>query len=217
MSTESNENATVAEAAGSNETEIKEEAALPLDAQIESILYVSSAPITLNRLARTLLTTKTKIRAALQALEEGLASRGLRLQWQDESIQLTTAPENRAVVERFLGLEVPPTRLSQAALEVLAIIAYMQPITRPQVDEIRGVNSDGALRTLLSKGLLSEVGRLEGPGRPILYGTTSEFMQYFGLSKLTELPPLPDSPVLIEEERQETSEESQDKEEERQE
>lgn len=217
MSTESNENATAAEAAGSNETEIKEEVALPLDAQIESILYVSSAPITLNRLARTLLTTKTKIRAALQALEEGLASRGLRLQWQDESIQLTTAPENRAVVERFLGLEVPPTRLSQAALEVLAIIAYMQPITRPQVDEIRGVNSDGALRTLLSKGLLSEVGRLEGPGRPILYGTTSEFMQYFGLSKLTELPPLPDSPVLIEEEKKETAEESQDKEEERQE
>lgn len=222
MSTESNENSPAGGTAGSNETEIQEAEALPLDSQIESILFVSSGPVSLNRLARTLLTTKNKIRKALQVLETRYEAGGMRLQWegQEESIQLTTAPQNSAVVERFLGLEVPPTRLSQAALEVLAIIAYMQPITRPQVDEIRGVNSDGALRTLLSRGLLSEVGRLEGPGRPILYGTTSEFMQYFGLSKMTELPPLPDISIIMgeqaekseedEEKKQETTEESRE-------
>ena len=83
------------------------------------------------------------------------------------AVQLTTAPEASDAVERFLGLEVT-ARISQAALEVLAMVAYMQPITRPQIDQIRGVNSDGALRTLLSKGLLEENGRLDTPGRPIL-------------------------------------------------
>ena len=104
-------------------------------------------------------------------------------------VQLTTAPESSAVVERFLGLEVS-ARLSQAAIEVLAIIAFIQPVTRPQVDQIRGVNSDSSLRTLLSFGLIEEVGRLETPGRPILYATTPDFLQYFGLNSLGELPPL---------------------------
>ena len=82
------------------------------------------------------------------------------------------------------------SRLSQASLEVLAIVAYMQPVTRPQLDQVRGVNSDGALRTLLSKGLVQEMGRMETPGRPILYGTTADFLQHFGLTTLEELPPL---------------------------
>ena len=106
-------------------------------------------------------------------------------------MQLTTAPEASAVVERFLGLETT-TRLSQAALEVLAIVAYSQPVTRPQVDQLRGVNSDGALRSLLSKGLIEELGRLEKPGRPIIYGTTPDFLQSFGLSALTDMPSLDD-------------------------
>jgi segregation and condensation protein B len=104
-------------------------------------------------------------------------------------VQLTTAPAASAIIERFLGLEMT-TRLSQAALEVLAIVAYMQPVTRPQIDDIRGVNSDGALRTLLGKGMVEELGRMETPGRPILYGTTIEFLQYFGLTSVDELPPL---------------------------
>lgn len=90
-----------------------------------------------------------------------------------------------------MGLEAT-TRLSPAALEVLAIIAYMQPITRPSIDQVRGVNSDGALRTLLSKGLIEEQGRMDTPGRPILYGTTPEFLQYFGLSLIGDLPGLAD-------------------------
>jgi segregation and condensation protein B len=92
------------------------------------------------------------------------------------------------LVERFLGLEAT-SRLSRAALEALAIIAYQQPVTRPEIEAVRGVNSDGVLKSLLSKGLIQEVGRAERPGRPILYSTTSEFLQHFGLNTLEELPP----------------------------
>lgn len=174
------------------------ETALDLEALIESILFVSSGPVSMGRLARTLEITPGAARQAVQALAARYAGRGLRLQWLDEAVQFTTAPEAHGVVERFLGLEAPTSRLSQAALEVLAIVGYMQPITRPQVDELRGVNSDGALRTLLSKGLLEEVGRVDSPGRPILYGTTPEFMQHFGLSNLAELPPLPGEELAAE-------------------
>ena len=163
-----------------------------IPALIESILFVASGPVPITRLARTLGVTNSVIRKGLKTLDETYSGRGLRLLRIDNTVQLTTAPENSEVVEAFLGIEVLPSRLSQAALEVLSIIAYMQPVTRPQIDEVRGVNSDGALRTLLSRGLLEEVGRLEGPGRPILYGTSPEFMQYFGLGDLAELPPLPE-------------------------
>ncbi|MCB9418571.1 MAG: SMC-Scp complex subunit ScpB [Ardenticatenaceae bacterium] len=158
-------------------------------ALLESMLFVSSGPVSTGRLAKALETTSAAVTSLLHMLEEDYHERGLRLQWSGSAVQLTTAPEASAVIERFLGLELT-TRLSQAALEVLAIIAYMQPITRPQVDQIRGVNSDGALRTLLSKGLIEELGRLETPGRPILYGTAPEFLQHFGLNTIEELPPL---------------------------
>jgi segregation and condensation protein B len=104
-------------------------------------------------------------------------------------VQLTTAPELAELVELFLGLEAT-THLSRAALETLAIIAYQQPVTRPQVDSLRGVNSDSMMKSLLSKGLVQESGRTDGPGRPILYSTTPEFLQHFGLSSIIELPPL---------------------------
>jgi segregation and condensation protein B len=102
---------------------------------------------------------------------------------------LTSAPEAAEAIETFLGLEAT-SRLSGAALEALAIIAYQQPVTRPQVDAIRGVNSDGVMKNLLHKGLIQEVGRAEGPGRPILYSTTPEFLGHFGLASLDDLPPL---------------------------
>jgi segregation and condensation protein B len=158
-------------------------------ALLESILFVASGPVSVHRLARTLEASPAGVRGLLRSLETDYAQRGLRLQWSGNEVQMTTAPEAANVVERFLGLETP-SRLSQAALEVLAIVAYMQPATRPEIDEIRGVNSDAALRTLLSRGLLEEVGRRETPGRPILYGTTPDFLQYFGLISLEELPPL---------------------------
>lgn len=162
-------------------------------ALLESMLFVSSGPVALSRLGKVLEMTPTAVRHLLDELIESYQERGLRLQWTDNSVQLTTAPAASSAIETFLELELT-TRLSQAALEVLAIVAYMQPITRPQIDQIRGVNSDGALRTLLSKGLIEEVGRLETPGRPILYGSTPDFLQHFGLTMLAELPELePDS------------------------
>jgi len=160
-----------------------------LTALLESILFVASGPVSLYRLAKTLDTTPAGVRGLLLSLEEEYTTRGLRLQWSGNEVQLTTVPEASEVIERFLGLEVS-SRLSQAALEVLAIVAYMQPTTRPEIDDIRGVNSDAALRTLLSKGLVEEIGRMDTPGRPILYGTTPEFLQHFGLASVEQLPPL---------------------------
>ena len=162
-----------------------------LAALVESMLFVASGPIPVSRLAKALETTQTAVKSLLRELGTEYETRGIRLQWTGNNVQLTTAPAAATLIERFLGLELT-SRLSQAALEVLAIVAYMQPITRPQVDQIRGVNSDGSLRTLLSKGLIEEVGRMDTPGRPILYGSTPEFLQHFGLTILDELPPLED-------------------------
>ncbi|MDW8071163.1 MAG: SMC-Scp complex subunit ScpB, partial [Anaerolineae bacterium] len=124
-------------------------------------------------------------------------TRGVRVQRHGEQLQLVTAPGAARYVERLLGLSGGGS-LSPAALETLAIIAYKQPITRPEIEAVRGVNSDSVLRTLLSKGLIQEVGRLETVGRPVLFGTTLEFLQYFGLSGLDELPPLEEEKTLSE-------------------
>lgn len=163
--------------------------ALSLEARIESLLFVAEGPVSISRLAEALETTPAHVEQALANLEVAYAGRGLRLQKAGERVQLTTAPEAASLIERFLGLTVR-ARLSQAALETLAIIAYRQPITRSEIEAIRGVNSDSVLRTLLSAGLIEETGRAPAVGRPILYGTTPEFLQYFGLSSLDELPPL---------------------------
>ena len=160
-------------------------------ALLESLLFVASGPVSTSRLGTVLDISPATVRSLLGDLAKSYADGGLRLQWIGQSVQLTSAPEASDVVERFLGLEVI-SRLSPAALEVLAIIAYMQPITRPSIDQIRGVNSDAALRTLLSKSLIEEQGRMDTPGRPILYGTTPEFLQHFGLSFIDELPSLTD-------------------------
>ena len=162
---------------------------LSLAAQIESLLFVADEPISAHRLAEALEVTSGQVEEALHELASHYDGRGLRLQTIDNCVQLTTAPEAAPSIERFLGLEAR-MHLSQAALEALAIIAYQQPITRAQIEALRGVNCDGVLRTLTSKGLIEEIGRLEQAGRPILYGTTFEFLQYFGLQDLAELPPL---------------------------
>lgn len=163
--------------------------ALSMLAMLESLLFVASGPVSAARLASALEVTPAVVQELLRELEVGYSGRGLRLQWSGGMVQLTTAAEAGLVIERFLGLEVT-TRLSQAALEVLAIVSYLQPVTRPQIDQLRGVNSDGALRSLLSKGMIEEVGRLEKPGRPILYGTTPDFLQSFGLTSVAEMPQL---------------------------
>ena len=173
-------------------------------AKIESMLFVASGPVPIARFAKVLDLTKKQTEKLLYKLQEDYLDRGLDLQWTNDGVQLTTAPETASLIELFMGLE-STTRLSNAALEVLSIVAYLQPVTRPHVDQIRGVNSDGALRKLLTHALIEEVGRQDTPGRPILYGTTPEFLQHFGLDSIDALPPLPadeddveqDSPFVV--------------------
>jgi segregation and condensation protein B len=165
----------------------------PTIARLEALLFVAAGGVLPAQLAASLDLPLREIEKYLDMLEKKLASvsdpHGLRLQRHHGRIQLTTAPELSADVERFLGLEAS-SKLSRAALETLAIIAYQQPVTRPEIDAVRGVSSDGVLKSLLSKGLIQEIGRADRPGRPIIYTTTSDFLQYFGLNSLEELPPL---------------------------
>jgi segregation and condensation protein B len=170
-----------------------------LPSLLESLLFVSPAPAPVSRLAQAAGVTVAEVEAALSALEAGLDNgiRGLRLQRKGDRVALTTAPQHAPFIEKFLGLD-PSARLSTAAMETLAVIAYRQPLTRPQIEAIRGVNCDGVLRTLLSRELVEAVGRLEQPGRPFLYGTTFQFLQYFGLGDLSDLPLLPEPSPLAE-------------------
>ena len=156
---------------------------------VESLLFVADEPVSVGRLAEALETTPGEVERALRELEAALSDRGLRLERMGSRVQMVTAPEAAPYVERLLGLK-ERRRLSPAALETLAIIAYQQPISRPQIEAIRGVNCDSVLRTLLAAGLIEEVGRAQTVGRPILYGTTFAFLQHFGLRSLEDLPAL---------------------------
>jgi segregation and condensation protein B len=163
---------------------------LPLDATIEALLFVSPGPVTVYQMAESLEVPADLVQKALRALDERYGtSGGLSLQKHGERYQLTTSPAMAKPIEKFLGLQAT-SKLSRAALESMAIVAYKQPITRPEIDAIRGVNSDGVIKSLLSKGLITEQGRSDGPGRPIIYETTNDFLQYFGLKSLEELPTL---------------------------
>ncbi len=167
---------------------------LSLENLVESLLFVADGPVPASQLAAALDARPQQVKKALLALEQSYQERGLQLQHTNGRVQLTTHPQAAVAIEQFLGLE-SQQRLSSAALEALAIVAYRQPVTRPQIDGVRGVNSDSVLKNLLFKGLIKEIGRSEGPGRPILYGTTSAFLQHFGLASLRELPPLePEEP-----------------------
>jgi segregation and condensation protein B len=161
-----------------------------LTAALEALLFVASGPVAASQLAEVLGKSSAEVNESLKLLGGKLdANRGLSLQWHKNKVQLTSSPQYGNVIEEFLGLEAS-SKLSRAALETLSIIAYKQPATRPQLDSIRGVNSDGVIKSLLSKGLIEEVGRAEGPGRPIMYGTTPDFLQHFGINALDDLPAL---------------------------
>lgn len=155
---------------------------------LEAVLFVSSSSIPLAEITKIVDISTSELSVLIKKMNEEYAeTHGIRIMVHNNRAQLTTAPELAEKIEEFLGLEITTT-LSRAALESLAIIAYKQPITRPQIDEIRGVNSDGVVRTLLSKGLIEETGRAETMGKPILYGTTEDFLHYFGLESIVELP-----------------------------
>ena len=159
--------------------------ALPM--LIEGILFVADEPVTISDLAAVLEVTPRAVRLGLEELTERLQGRGVRLQQMGDEVQVVSAPEAGAFIERFLGSE-GAQRLSTAALEALAVIAYRQPVTRATVEMIRGVNSDHAIGTLRTRGLVEEVGRAPGLGRAVLLGTTVRFLEHFGLERPEDLP-----------------------------
>ena len=158
-------------------------------ARIEALLFVASAPATASQIGEALSISIKEVESALAELQnEYGGKRGIAIQSHGGRYQLTTSAVFAEDVERFIGIE-STAKLSKAAIETMAIIAYKQPITRPGIDAIRGVSSDGVMKSLLSKGLIQEVGRADGPGRPILFSTTVDFLQHFGLNSLEQLPP----------------------------
>jgi len=156
---------------------------------VESLLFVADKPVELRQLVRTLEADEEAITAAIELLGEECHQRGVRVLRDGDMVQMVSSPEAASYVEKFLGLG-GAGRLSAAALETLAIIAYEQPVTRAQLQAIRGVNSDRIVANLIARGLVKEAGRLEQAGRPALLVTTPEFLQHFGFSSLDDLPPL---------------------------
>ena len=162
---------------------------LPLKTLVESLLFVAEGPVQIAALAKALEVDAERIETALVELKQEYTQRGMRVQRLRDKVQLVTAPDAALAIEKFLGID-GSGHLSAAALETLAIIAYRQPVTRPAIEAVRGVNCDGVIQTLLSRGLIQEMGRQETAGRPILYATTFEFLQNFGLRDTDDLPPL---------------------------
>jgi len=157
-------------------------------ADIESLLFVAGRPLTRGELRAVCRLSADEMDERLGDLEVQLAERGIRLVSSGDRVMLTTAPGVGPLIARYLGADA--VRLSPAALETLAIVAYRQPVTRGVVERIRGVDSGHVVRGLLHRRLLNELGRAETPGRPILYGTSMDFMERFGLTSLDDLPPL---------------------------
>src|SRR6266566_317184 len=167
-------------------------AELPLQhivSAIESLLFVAGRPLEHAELRKLLNIDDARLAGSLQMLTDNLESqgRGIRLQWLGEHVQLVTAPENARFVAALLGLPMT-AKLTTAAMETLAVVSYRQPVTRAQIEAIRGVNSDRALASLIQHGLVAEIGRAQTVGRPALFATTSEFLQQFGLTGLEQLP-----------------------------
>jgi segregation and condensation protein B len=155
---------------------------------LEALLFVAERPLSRREIAGLAGVPREEVDARLGDLEVSLRQRGLRLVMSGDRVELATAAEAGPLVARYLGLD--PVRLSPAALETLAIVAYRQPVTRSTVERIRGVDSDYTLRALLHRRLVIELGRSEAPGRPILYGTGFDFLERFGLTSLDDLPVL---------------------------
>ncbi len=158
------------------------------ETQLEALLFVAEKPLARAEIARLAGVDREAVDERLGDLEVTLSARGIRLVLSGDRVELTTAPEAGALVARYVGADA--VRLSPAALETLAIVAYRQPITKAGIERIRGVDSDYTVRALLHRRLVAEQGRAEAPGRPILYGTGFEFLERFGITSLEDLPAL---------------------------
>ena len=165
-----------------------------LPAVIESLLFIAGEPQEIGTLAKSLNVPRRQVEKALEALDAAGEGRGLFVQRLGDRVQLATVPDAAPYIEQFLEVEHGP--LSRASLEALAIIAYRHPVTRAVIESVRSVNSDHAVATLQARGLIEEVGRAPGPGRPVLFAPTVRFLQYFGLQRTDDLPPLPDLPEM---------------------
>ena len=166
-----------------------------LKGRIEAILFVAGEAVTVKELTRALQTEEKAVKAELNAIrdEYDYDQRGFLLKRFGDKVQLATRPLYAQDVLRLLQ-PVQQQSLSQAAMETLAVVAYKQPVTRAEVEQVRGVKCDYSLQSLINKGLIKETGRKDTIGRPILFGTTDEFLSHFGLEGLEYLPPLPENP-----------------------
>ncbi len=171
-----------------------------LKGRIEAILFVAGEAVSIKELARALQTEEKTVRSELNAIrdEYDYNQRGFLLKRFGDNVQLATRPLYSQDVLRLLQ-PVQQQSLSQAAMETLAVVAYKQPVTRAEVEQVRGVKCDYSLQSLMNKGLIREMGRKDTIGRPILFGTTDEFLSHFGLEGLEFLPPLPENPEAGEE------------------
>ncbi len=163
-----------------------------IQAALESIVYAADEPATLDQIASALGVEKTIVRAGLDLLTASYQTdqRGIEVRKVAGGWKFYTKPQHHDAVRKFIKSLQPPLRLTMPALETLAVIAYKQPVTVPEINEIRGVNVGGVIKTLLEKRLITTAGRKEVIGRPILYRTSKQFMMRFGLSDLDELPSL---------------------------
>jgi segregation and condensation protein B len=170
-------------------------------AALEAIIYAADEPATIEQLATALGEEKLVVQAALDELVASYAAeeRGIEIRAVAGGYKMYTKPQQHDVVRRFIKSLRPPLRLTMPSLETLAVIAYKQPATGPEIGEIRGVNTSGVLKTLLDKRLIVTAGRKEVIGRPILYKTSKEFLMRFGLSDLDELPSLKEFEALARE------------------
>jgi segregation and condensation protein B len=165
--------------------------------QAEAVLFSLGAAIERRKLADALDVDVRTLTSVLDALEASLVDRGLMLQRHDDMVQLVTRPEAAAAVRRLLNPEVPG-RLSPAAYETLAIVAYRQPLTKAAIEDVRGVDCERVLDGLLARGLIEERGRLETPGTPRLFGTTMRFLQLLGVGRVEDLPGVATPAVAVE-------------------
>ena len=170
-------------------------------AALEAIIYAADEPATIEQLATALGEEKLAVQASLDELVGSYASeeRGIEVRSVAGGYKMYTKPQHHDMVRRFIKSLRPPLRLTMPALETLAVISYKQPVTAPEIQEIRGVNTSGVLKTLLDKRLITTAGRKEVMGRPILYRTSKEFLMRFGLSDLQELPSLKEFEALARE------------------
>jgi segregation and condensation protein B len=170
-------------------------------AALEAIIYAADEPATIEQLAAALGVEKLAVQSSLDELVASYASedRGIEVRAVAGGYKMYTKPQHHDVVRRFIKSLRPPLRLTMPALETLAVISYKQPVTAPEIQEIRGVNTSGVLKTLLDKRLITTAGRKEVIGRPILYRTSKEFLMRFGLSDLQELPSLKEFEALARE------------------